>query len=285
MRVKVARRIGFCFGVKRAIHMACDALRAHRPNVYSLGSVIHNPQVVERLSKRGLTIIKDLQGVREGAVLISSHGAPPGVTRGIREKGLILIDTTCPFVLLAQRLVREMAQEGYRVIIVGEKAHPEVKALVGFASGKAIVVKNVEEARRKNLGKGTRAAVISQTTQAMANYRDVVSTLLRKRPREIRVFNTICDDTGKRQESAEALAKTVDVMVVIGGRHSANTNRLYEVCRKSKTSYFVETERDVDASWFTGTRTVGVASGASTPEWVIKKVVARIKKIQEKGDV
>jgi 4-hydroxy-3-methylbut-2-enyl diphosphate reductase len=277
MRVRLAERIGFCFGVKRAIHMAEEALRLHR-KVYSLGSIIHNAQVVQRLSGKGLEIIRDPGRAKGGAVLISSHGAPPAVFAKIKKRGLGLIDTTCPFVLHAQRLAMEMAREGYMVVIVGEKTHPEVKALVGFARGRAIVVKGRDDPALRRVT-GDKVAVISQTTQAIANFRGVANTLLRKRPREIRIFNTICNDTGKRQEAAADLAKTVDAMVIIGGRQSANTKRLFEVCKGLNDAYLVETDRDVRSRWFEGKRTVGIASGASTPEWVITKVVNKIKKL------
>ncbi len=277
MKVKLADRIGFCFGVKRAITIANSALKANR-KVYSLGSIIHNSQVVEKLAEKGLATIKDLNKAKMPcAILISSHGAPPSVFEKIRNMGCAVIDTTCPFVLHAQKLASKMAGEGYALIIVGEKTHPEVKALVGFAGGRARVIKDKREAGKEVFREGEKAAVISQTTQTMANYLDVVGVLLNKGPREIRVFNTICNDTGKRIRTASLLSGTVDTMIIVGGRHSANTRRLFEVCRSLNDSYLVETDKDVMPRWFRGKRTVGIASGASTPDWVIEKVVKKIK--------
>jgi 4-hydroxy-3-methylbut-2-enyl diphosphate reductase len=276
MKVRLAKRIGFCFGVKRAIKMAEKALDQHG-RVYSLGSIIHNRQVVERLWRKGLKIAKSLDGVPKGsAVLVSSHGAPPEIFEKIKTMGLNLIDTTCPFVSNAQRVAGQMAREAYLVVIVGQRLHPEVRALVGFAGGRAIVVKDRQEASKKSIRSG-RVAVISQTTQTMANYTEVVEVLVKKRPQEIRIFNTICNDTGKRQEAASALSRIVDAMVIIGGRHSANTNRLFEVCRRLNNSYLVETDADIRPRWFRGKRTIGIASGASTPGWVIEKVIDKIK--------
>ena len=282
MKVKLADSIGFCFGVKRAINIANDALKANR-KVYSLGSIIHNSQVVEKLAEKGLEIIGSLKEAKAPcAVLISSHGAPPSVFDRIRKMGCTIIDTTCPFVSHAQKLAGQMAKEGYLLIIVGEKTHPEVKALSGFALRHARVVKDKEEAEREKIGKSEKIAVISQTTQTMNNYMDVVRVLLGKGPREIRVFNTICNDTGKRLKTASELSRTVDAMVIVGGRHSANTNRLFEVCKSLNDSYLVETDEDVMPGWFKNKRTVGIASGASTPDWVITRVV---KKLKKKGDV
>jgi len=284
MRTYLADRVGFCFGVKRAIAMAEDALKRHA-SVCSLGPIIHNAQVVERLSGMGLRIVRDLKRAHGGTVLISSHGAAPEVFRGIRKRGLAVVDTTCPFVSGAQKIAGTMSRDGYRVVIVGERMHPEVKALAGFASGAAVVVKNTAEARRVRGIEGKKVAVISQTTQAIDKYLDVARALLRRRPREIRIFNTICDDTARRQRAASGLARRVDVMVIIGGRNSANTNRLLEVCRRLNASYLVETEADLSPQWFKGSRAVGIASGASTPDWVIAKVVNKIKILKERGCV
>ncbi len=282
MRVKLADRIGFCFGVKRAIHMAEAALK-ERKKVYSLGSIIHNSQVVESLAGKGLAIIKDLDETKGGAVLISSHGAPPEIFKKIKARGIEIIDTTCPFVLHAQRIAGEMAREGYDVIIVGDQAHPEVKAIVGSASGRGVVISDKDDPALADLGCSRKVAAVAQTTQRLDNLFDVAGRILKKRPREMRIFNTICSDTGRRQETVSDLSMRVDAMIIIGGRHSANTNRLFEVCKNECESHLVETEADLREEWFSGRETIGIASGASTPAWVIKKVVNMIENLKTKS--
>jgi 4-hydroxy-3-methylbut-2-enyl diphosphate reductase len=286
LKIALADRIGFCFGVKRAVKMAERALKSNK-KIYSLGSIIHNKQVVEDLAKRGLKVISDISAISgDGAVVvISSHGISPKVAKRIRRKGIRMIDTTCPFVLNAQKIARSLARECYSAIIVGDLNHPEVKALVDFAPKGAVVVKDRVEAATLNSGKSARISVLSQTTQSQANFQDVVKAILEKRPKELRVCNTICNDAEERQRLARELASRVGLMLIIGGRHSANTRRLYEVCRKTlKNTHLIETEKELREAWFTNVRSVGIASGASTPDWVVQKVVRRVK-ILKKGVV
>lgn len=278
MKITLAEKTGFCFGVKRAVAMAQKALKTGAP-IYSLGSIIHNAQVVDDLSKKGLGVVKDIDEVKEGTVVISSHGISPRLSRDIAGRGLKMIDTTCPFVRKAQKIARDSGAEGYSVIIVGDSSHPEVKALVDFAPKSAIVVKDGKEAAGLFAAfKRDKVSVISQTTQSMANFLDVVRVILRNAPKELRVFNTICKDAGGRQRRARSLAGKVDLMFIVGGRESANTRRLLEVCRGVlKNSRLIETEDDIKMDWFKSCKKVGITSGASTPEWVVKKVVKRIK--------
>jgi 4-hydroxy-3-methylbut-2-enyl diphosphate reductase len=284
VKVILAERIGFCFGVKRAVQMAGSALKSGR-KICSLGSIIHNAQVVDDLSKRGLRVIKDI-GPRPGgyeAVVISSHGIGPKEAERIAKKGIGIIDTTCPFVLKAQMIARSLREGGFdAVIIVGDSNHPEVRALVDFAPKGAMVTADAAQAARLRIGPGSRIAVLSQTTQSAANFREVLRRLSEKRPKELKVYDTICNDAGERQRSARELASRVDAMFVIGGRHSANTRRLYEVCKSVlRNSHLIETERDIKAVWLKRVGSLGIASGASTPDWMVKRVVNRVKcKIQ-----
>ncbi|MFA5146411.1 MAG: 4-hydroxy-3-methylbut-2-enyl diphosphate reductase [Candidatus Omnitrophota bacterium] len=276
MRIRLAKRIGFCFGVKRAIEMAEKALE-YNDDVYSLGSVIHNRQVVKKLSDKGLKVVRGIDGIKGGTVVVSSHGISPAVAGRIREKGLKLIDTTCPFVLNAQRIAKSLGDEGYRVVIVGDSEHPEVKALRGFVPD-VCVVKNKKEAMRLAVRPHSRISVISQTTQSTANFLDVVRVITGKKPGELKVINTICKDVEERQNSAVALARKVDAMLVIGGRNSANTRRLFELCRKiCRNSHLLETERDIRRGWYDTAECVGITSGASTPDWIVKRVVEVIR--------
>ncbi len=260
--------------------MAEKALKRNK-DIYSLGSIIHNEQVVKDLARKGLKVIKDIKGIKSGTVVISSHGISPKVAGDIAKRGIKIIDTTCPFVLNAQRIAKKISDEGYVTVIVGDANHPEVKALVDFVSGgsKVFVVKDKSQAKALKFRPGEKISVISQTTQSPDNFIDVVRAILDKRPKEARIFNTICRDAEERQALAKALAKEAGLMLIIGGRHSANTRRLFEVCRKiSKKSYLIETERELNKSWLKTKQTVGITSGASTPDWVVKKVVDEINK-------
>ena len=273
MKVEIAQCSGFCFGVKRAIGIAQQALTKNKGKpVYSLGYIIHNSQVVEGLAKEGLMSVKDLSGVKEGVVVVSSHGASPEVFDEIKDKGLELVDATCPYVMSAQKIVSSLAQEGYLVLILGDKNHPEVKSLVGFARGKAIVIKDVDELKKVELPL-RKVGLVSQTTQLMENFSKVISEVLKKEPLEFRVFNTICNDTKKRQESAAKLAKDSDVMIIVGGKISANTKRLFEICSGiCGLSHHIETAAELKQEWFKNKESVGIASGASTPDWIINEI-------------
>lgn len=289
MRIRLSKKIGFCFGVKRAVAMAEAALKSKAGRIYSLGSIIHNSEVVEDLSRKGLEVIKDIGRIKGGVVIISSHGLSPKIMKKISARGAKVIDTTCPFVSNAQKFARRLGEEGYRIVIVGDAGHPEIKALVDFVpqcSGpkKIFVARDMSGARALKLSHHDKVGVISQTTQSTDNFLDVVKVVAEKRPRELRVFNTICNDAGQRQVLAGMLAKAVEVMLIVGGKNSANTRRLFEVCKKVlKDSYLVETDKDLKRCWFSKKRLTGITSGASTPEWIVKKVVSKIRNLTERG--
>jgi len=267
MQIKVAKHSGFCFGVKRAINIVDRAVENSncKNSIYSLGPVIHNPQVVERLSKKGLKVVKDIGSIRKGTVIIPSHGAPKEVVDRLKKKNLNLIDATCPFVKNAHHIVKDLKKKCYRIIIIGDRKHPEVKTILSLA-GKTVKSKKV--------------GIISQTTQTKDNYlKGILDTLKQDNFSEVKIFNTICNDTSKRQRLARALLKECDVMLVVGGKNSANTKRLYDICRSSGVdSYHIEEDSELEKNFFTGKKCVGVVSGASTPDEMVKKVVNRIKK-------
>jgi len=284
MPVRLAKKVGFCFGVRRAIEMAEDVLDKEG-RAYSLGSIIHNKQVVDALSKSGLKVIDDIEKVRGGCIVISSHGISPRRTEEIKKRSLKLVDTTCPFVRNAQEMAARLSKEGYRVIIVGDANHPEVKALVDFAGKNACVVRDEKGIKAIKMKPHEKIGILSQTTQAMDNFLPVIRAAIEAAPASLRVFNTICKDAEERQASARDIAGCVDLMLVVGGRNSANTKRLFEVCKKiADGSYLVETEKDLKDAWFKGVGSVGVTSGASTPDRVVEKVVKRVEvKIKRKG--
>jgi|MudIll2142460700_1097286.scaffolds.fasta_scaffold16733_3 4-hydroxy-3-methylbut-2-enyl diphosphate reductase len=274
MEVILADKAGFCFGVQRAISTAFKA--AGKGNVYCLGPLIHNPQEVSRLRDAGVKTVEDFSGLRPGdSLIIRSHGVPPAVLASAREKGLTIIDLTCPFVAKAQQHAQSLSREGYRVVVVGEKKHPEVQSILGYAGENSVVVEQPEDIDQLNLQ--GRLGVVAQTTQSYGNFSEIVLRLLRL-SNELKVFNTICSSTKERQDATRVLASQVDVMIVVGGRNSANTSRLVSLSREAgKPTYHVEVVEEIRSEWLTGIRTVGVTAGASTPGWVIDAVVERLK--------
>jgi len=277
MPIKLAKRVGFCFGVKRAIDIAEDVIR-QKKRAYSLGSLIHNKQVVEALSNRGLKVIDDIGIVKLGCIVISSHGISPKKSDEIRRRSLQLIDTTCPFVRNAQDMAKHLSEAGYSIIIVGDANHPEVKALVDFAGKNVSVVKDARGIKELGIKNKGRVGVLSQTTQAMDNFLAVVRAVIAAKPGYLRVFNTICRDAEDRQKAARDLAREVEVMLIVGGRNSANTKRLLSVCKKIlKNSYLIETCKDLNGAWFKKAVTVGITSGASTPDWIVKSVAEAVE--------
>jgi 4-hydroxy-3-methylbut-2-enyl diphosphate reductase len=274
MRVEVAKHAGVCYGVERALKLAEHAAEADAM-VHTLGPLIHNPQAVQALRERGVEVAVDLAEVEEGTLVIRSHGVDPRIIAAAGEKGLHVVDATCPFVTAAHSCAEELIRDGYAVIIVGEAEHPEVEGIMAHADGKAIVVEHATDLPRKLPSR--RIGVVVQTTQSLSRLIEVVGALL-PLASEVRVCNTICSATGKRQRSAEELARSVDVMVVVGGHNSGNTTRLAEICRAvNDRVYHVETADELQAAWFDGAATVGVTAGASTPDEQITGVISAIE--------
>ncbi len=274
MEVILADKAGFCFGVQRAINTAFKA--AGEGGVYCLGPLIHNPQEVARLRAAGVETVQEIDGLKSGDhLIIRSHGVPPSVLARARAQGLDIIDLTCPFVAKAQQHAECLYREGYRVVVVGEKKHPEVQSILGYAGESAVVVESPEDIDQHALQ--GRIGVVAQTTQSYGNFSEIVLRLLRL-SKELKVFNTICSSTKERQESARVLASRVDVMIVVGGRNSANTSRLVSLCREAgKPTYHVEVVDEIRPEWLRGARAVGVTAGASTPGWVIEAVLNRLR--------
>lgn len=275
----IAEHAGFCFGVRRAISLAEEALKDGQ-KVFSMGPLIHNPQEVKRLEERGLVPLKDESHLREGhRVLIRSHGIPPQKERELLSKGIDIIDATCPYVKAVHSAVIKLCQEGYFVVLVGEKNHPEVIGTLGYlqeCGGRGMVVESKEDLKEV-LGKEDRVGVVAQTTQKEQFFKDVVGELALW-ARELKVINTICNATSERQEDVYSLAPHVDVMIVIGGKNSGNTRRLYEIAKSlNPNSYHVETSQELKEEWFKGAKRIGITAGASTPDWIIREVVERIK--------
>jgi len=267
----------FCFGVKRAIRIAEETIIKGEKPVYSLGAIIHNREVVKRLAKKGLKVLDGSpKSVKKGTIVVCSHGVHPDRLKGVK-KCVTVVDATCPFVKNAQKIAEKLYQDGYKVVIIGDKGHPEVRSLERFAGNKAVVISDVNEARRFN-SEAEKIGILAQTTQANRNFRNILSELLKKDFKEIGIFNTICRDAELRQKATEDLSKKSSVMIVVGGKDSANTRRLYDICKKSGVSaYHVETACEVKEKWLKNKKPVGVVSGASTPRWIVDEVVSKVK--------
>lgn len=273
--VKLAVSAGFCFGVERAVKMAISALDQFGPPVYTLGPIIHNPQEVQRLQKMGIRMAGTLEEIPEGTVVIRSHGAPKGVIEEAEARGLNVVDATCPLVQRLKERVRELAQEGYQVIIVGESDHPEVMAVLSFAPDSGVVVRDPGEVEPGKLSR--RVGIVAQTTQSLENLRSVASLCI-CHCREVRTYNTICQATHRRGAEALDLAAEVEVMIVVGGRNSANTTRLAQAVSKGgTTTYHIESVQELNDLDIPRGAPIGVTAGASTPGWVIDEVVEALK--------
>lgn len=278
MEVKLAQYRGFCFGVEDAVDMAEAALKSRGAgNVVALGPVIHNPQVVRRLEEAGLDQSGDLDTIEPGkSVLFRSHGARPETYEQARSRGLNIIDATCILVKKAQDAVRQLHEEGYHVVMIGDRDHPEVKGVIGYAPQVTIVDEHSD--LEAVLPFRDRIGIVQQTTLSPEFAAEMMRRILERPFREVKIVNTLCLEVVHRQEAAVALCDEVDVMFVIGGRHSANTAEMVRLCRQTgRETHHVETWEDVSADMLLGKKVAGVTAGASTPEWIISEFVERLR--------
>ncbi|HXF82500.1 MAG TPA: 4-hydroxy-3-methylbut-2-enyl diphosphate reductase [bacterium] len=277
MEILVARHMGFCGGVKRAVEMAAGAGAAAQGPVLTWGPLIHNPQVVDRLQAGGVHVAESLDEMRGETFVVSAYGVERAVLDAAKSRGMRIVDATCPVVIRAHSLAHALVEEGYQLIVVGDHGHPEMVTLKEALGDRVTVVHTRAEAATVKL-RG-RIAVMSQTTQSQENFRQIVGDLS-LRTKELRVVNTLCPAITVRQEEAERLVEEVDTLVIIGGHHSANTTRLAEIGRAhGRPTYHVEVPAELQPAWFDGVAKVGVMSGASTPEWIIADVIARLREI------
>lgn len=278
--IKKADHTGFCFGVKRAIHIAEKLLAKKGKKVFSLGPVIHNRVVVDALSKKGLGVISDIEAAKGARMLIRSHGISPDLRERAGRLAIEVIDATCPFVKRSHDIVTSLKRDGYRIVIIGEKGHPEIKALSAVAGKGAVVIKDRRDLRRKGLSSRS-IGVVAQTTLSRDKFIEITSELLRVCFFECRIFDTICNDVVKRQTEAKVLAGCVDLIIVVGGKISANTAHLARICRGlGAKTYHIEQQGEIKGAWFKGVSSVGVISGASTPDDVVDKVITRLSSIK-----
>ena len=283
VKVKVAKNAGFCMGVRRALDLVLNAARDLQPDeiIHTYGPLIHNNQVLEILEKRGIRCLQDLDGAEQGRIAIRAHGIPPQERKAMRQKGFKIINATCPRVAKVQGIIKKHALRGYGVVIIGDDNHAEVIGLKGFANGRAHILNAVEEVEQ--LPSMDKVLVVAQTTQDERAFK-TISALIEERYPGAEIYNTICDSTHNRQEEVRFLCQEVEAMVVVGGRHSGNTRRLAEIAGAAGIPTFhVETEEELDVKQFQDLTVVGVTAGASTPHWLIRRVVHKLESIQPRG--
>ena len=275
MEIIIAKKAGFCFGVKRAIDITFKISNKMQEGVYTYGPLIHNPQVIAKIRQSGITPTDDLYSPDIKKLIIRTHGIPPEIYHDISKMGYSMIDATCPFVKKAQQYAERLKKEGYQVIIIGDEEHPEVKGLIGFA-GDGVVVVNNENALptlKKKVG------IIVQTTQRLETFKKITINIISS-VREVKVYNTICDYTAMRVNETKNLAAKVDLVIVVGGKNSSNTTQLAALSRKiCDNVYHIETAEELNEGWFKGVQKVGITGGASTPEWIIQDVEKKIREI------
>ncbi|MBC8379587.1 MAG: 4-hydroxy-3-methylbut-2-enyl diphosphate reductase [Planctomycetes bacterium] len=274
MKVLVAEKCGFCPGVRNAINLAKKTLEQER-DVSSLGPIIHNEDVVAQLSKDGLKRVDSIDAIESGTVLIRSHGATLDELDKINLKGLEVVDATCVLVKRVQKIAQQLYDEGYKVVMIGDKNHPEVKAVVGYTEDVDVVA---TEDDLDKLNNSNKLGVICQTTESPGHFADMIAAIAKRGFSEIKIINTLCRETMERQTAAVKLCRQVDIMFVLGGLHSANTRKLAELCKKHNSqTYHLQNWNELDKTLLCGKATAGVTAGASTPDEVIREFVRNLE--------
>jgi len=278
MEIIVAESAGYCYGVKRAVEITDEVLNRYQgKRIYSLGEIIHNPQVVERFKKKGLIVVSEIGEVQDNSmVIVSAHGRSEWDLKMLKERGCQIVDATCPYVIFPQRVIERLTDEGYFILLFGDKNHPEVKGLISYSNGDKISVIN-KDVKNFDFVNSEKVGLVAQTTQNKEDFLRIINdiSMLFK---EVRIFNTICDATHIRQDEAIRISKESDIMVVVGGRNSANTRRLYELSKRyCKKVIYIETADEINRDDFGGVNKIGVTAGASTPDDIIKMVIEKIK--------
>ena len=280
MEVTVAKTAGFCFGVKRAVEKVYEQIGKTEKPIYTYGPIIHNEQVVGDLQEKGVEVIDTLEAlktIRDAVVVIRSHGVGKNVYEILKENDVEIVDATCPYVKKIHRIVEQQTAEGRRVIIIGSPEHPEVQGIRGWGSDTTLVVEKPEQIENLPVGIGEKLCVVSQTTFNYKKFQDLVEKF-EKKGYDILVLNTICNATQERQVEARRIASEVDAMIVIGGRHSSNTQKLYEICQKEcKNTYFIQSLGDFNPECVNSVRSVGITAGASTPNQIIEEVHTNVR--------
>lgn len=281
MEVIVAKSAGFCFGVKRAVDTVYEQIeKAEGTPIYTYGPIIHNEEVVKDLEEKGVQVIGEnipVSDREKGIVIIRSHGISRLQQKNLEQQGFRIVDATCPFVKKIHRIVEKESQNGSAIVIIGNPNHPEVEGIVGWSSTPAIVVENAEDLEKLPDFTGRKVCIVSQTTFNYKKFKDLVEKI-QKKGYDITVLNTICNATQERQVEAKRISASVDGMLVIGGKHSSNTQKLYEICKKEcNNTHFIQTTDDLDPAWFGSSDRVGITAGASTPNNIIEEVQTDVR--------
>jgi len=279
MEIIVGKNAGFCFGVERAVEIIRKALKKINDDVYSLGPIIHNPQTNEMFEEMGLKMVDSIDEIEKGSLVIRSHGLEPEIIKTAESKGIRIIDATCPLVKKVQDYAELLYKEGYKLFILGDPLHPEIRAVAGFTDNSANVIEN-ENDLKDNIRGCRKVGVVIQTTQILDNYKNVIYKLI-KNCDEFRIYNTICDATHERQEETVELARKSDLIIIVGGKNSANTTRLKKVAESiGCVACHIESPDELEKNWFHSVKVVSIVGGASTPEWIVNDTVLRIKEFK-----
>ena len=280
MDVTVAKTAGFCFGVKRAVEKVYEQIEKGKTPIYTFGPIIHNEEVVRDLEERGVKVLEtaeELRQLTDGVVVIRSHGVGKDIYDILEKNGIEIIDATCPFVKKIHRIVSEQNENGRRVIIVGNGKHPEVEGIKGWGNDDTLVIETAEEFEKLQISDGEKLCIVAQTTFNYNKFQDLVEKISKTRY-DILVLNTICNATQERQVEARRIASEVDAMIVVGGKTSSNTQKLYEICQtECKNTYYIQTLGDLDPECISSVRSVGITAGASTPNHIIEEVHTNVR--------
>lgn len=275
MEVILAEHAGFCFGVTKAVDKVYEQIKSGKGNVYTYGPIIHNETVVKDLEEKGVKVIEtseELDSVIDGTIIIRSHGVTKQVYEALEKKGLEIIDATCPFVKRIHNIVAKESEKGKTIVVIGSSVHPEVEGIVSYANGPVYVLESPDEARVFTVDSGTELCLVAQTTFNYNKFKETIE-IFEQKGYNVNIVNTICSATEERQTEAEKIAESVDAMIVIGGMHSSNTRKLYEICsKKCANTYFIQTLEDLHLDLPSEVKLVGITAGASTPKKIIEEV-------------
>ena len=281
MEVRLAKTAGFCFGVKRAVDTVYEQVELRKgEKIYTYGPIIHNEEVVKDMKSRGVEVIhteEELEKLTSGVVIIRSHGVPKRIHTILEKNGIICVDATCPFVKKIHKIVEKESADGKHIVIIGDAKHPEVEGIKGWAENDVTIIKTEEEAKNFSVPSGKEVCIVSQTTFNYNKFKYLVE-IISEKSYNISVLNTICNATKERQVEAEEIAKEVDTMIVIGDKHSSNTQKLFEICdRACNNTYYIQTLEDLDVNQLKSVQTVGITAGASTPKNIIEEVQNNVR--------
>ena len=282
MNLIKAKTAGFCFGVKRAVDTVYEQVDSCKGKIYTYGPIIHNEEVVKDMENKGVVVLRseeELDSLSEGTVIIRSHGVEKRIYDKMSARGIRIVDATCPFVKKIHDIVSRESATGAHIVIIGNPEHPEVQGIRGWAGDRVTVIQDAESAESIEFEKNERICVVSQTTFNYNKFKDLVE-IIKKKSYDVSVLNTICNATKERQTEAQSIAESVDAMIVIGDKHSSNTQKLFEICRRAcNNTYYIQTLDDLDLNQLGSVETVGITAGASTPNNIIEEVQNNVRVI------